>query len=252
MGPDGRKAARGWPGTGHPRSGWRSWTKRSVLTRAPVSDPSAVLLTNVSVQPSESRQSTQRNVPGSGFGSGSRVRARDFRSGSPIGGPDRIRDTFVGPDGRKAARGWPGTGHPRSGWRSWTKRSVLTRAPVSDPSAVLLTNVSVQPSESRQSTQRNVPGSGFGSGSRVRARDFRSGSPIGGPDRIRDTFVGPDGRKAARGWPGTGHPRSGWRSWTKRSVLTREPGPNPDPIKNPAERMSSTGFFKSNARKNVS
>ena len=64
------------------------------------------------VLPYKSRQSTRPVVTGSGFGSGSRVRARDFRSGSPIGAPDRIRDTFVGPDRRKAARGWPVFGAP--------------------------------------------------------------------------------------------------------------------------------------------
>ena len=47
--------------------------------------------------PTVSHPSTQPLRYGSGFGSGSRVRARDFRSGPHIGAPNRIRDSFVGP-----------------------------------------------------------------------------------------------------------------------------------------------------------
>ena len=55
--------------------------------------------------PIGSRQRISDAFPGSGSGFSGAARADDFRSGPPIGAPDRIRDTFVGPDLRKAARG---------------------------------------------------------------------------------------------------------------------------------------------------
>ena len=73
------------------------------------------------------------------------------------------------------------------------------------------------------------PGSGLVIGSRGRARDFRPGSQIGVTDRIRDTFVTPICGRQPAGGPSSGHSRSGWRSWTERSVLTRDPIANPDP-----------------------
>ena len=63
--------------------------------------------------------------------------------------------------------------------------------------------------------------------------DFRSGPPIGAPDRIRDTFVGPDLRKAARRWSVADHRRTGCRSWAKRAVLAAPESPDPDPKEQP-------------------
>ena len=68
--------------------------------------------------------------------------------------------------------------HLRPGCRSWTDPSGV---PTYDP---------VLPHRPRQYNLPNL-GSGFGSGSRVRARDFRSGLHIGAFDRIRDPSLAP-------------------------------------------------------------
>ena len=81
----------------------------------------------------------------------------------------------------------------------------------------------------RQATQPPAPGPGSGldrvSGReifvQVRTSGLRIASEI-------PSWAPMCGRQPAGG-PSSGNPRSGWRSWAKRSVLTRDPGPNPDP-----------------------
>ena len=220
-----------------------------------------------SVSPARSTPGNSRSRPGSGFGFGSRVRARDFRSGSQIGAPDRIRDSFVGPRSAKVSprvarlrgtrdqAGGPGRKDPHNVQTDFSARTTpvnsahsvrvrvrvwiasqgerfsfrfadrgpgsnqrfLRWAPIGEsqpaggPSAGALairlavldekirtTYKLIFPHEPRQSTQP------ISVRVRVRvldresgARDFRSGSQIGAPDRIRDSFVGPRSAKVS-------------------------------------------------------
>ena len=194
---------------------------------------------------------------------GSRVRARDFRSGSQIGATDRISrwqntpvstqphlprvrvGVWIACQGERFSFRFADRGHgshqslaehaslnstscPGSGLGSGS-RGQGERFSFRSAHRGHGSHQSLAEHASLNST--SCPGSGLGSGSRVRARDFRSGSQIGATDRIRDTSLAPICERQAAGGPSSGHPRSGCLSWAKRSVLTREPGPNPDPTK---------------------
>jgi hypothetical protein len=163
------------------------------------------------VYPYGSRQAIQPIVPGSGSGSGSHQQLTEHarQLGPPPPGPGRGSERLPG-------------------------RMIFVQVRTSGP------RIESAADRTRQSTQPPVPGSGSGFGSRVRARDFRSGSQIGATDRIRDTSLAPICERQPAGGPSSGRPRSGWWSWTKRSVLTRDPGPDPDPKK--ARCLSTPGF----------
>ena len=147
------------------------------------------------------------SCPGSGSGSGSRVRAEQPLDGSP-----RAR---IGPFR-------PGSPVPDS-----AILLIVSHRPTRTNLTALGSTRTGRPSNCETKILRFWPRAGPSRD----CYDFRSGSPIGATDRTRDTSLAPIGERQPAGGPSSGHPRSGCRSWAKRSVLTREQDPDPDPRK---------------------